>query len=106
MLFLRRAALKNLCHCAVLKIMKLRILCISVLITFFCILAYSFVSTELFYDSTLKGVNESLSTYMNSFDVPYSSLDESAAKEFSKQLDGVRVTFIRFPFCFLSCNLS
>lgn len=94
MLFLRRAALKNLCHCAVLKIMKLRILCISVLITFFCILAYSFVSTELFYDSTLKGVNESLSTYMNSFDVPYSSLDESAAKEFSKQLDGVRVTFI------------
>lgn len=74
--------------------MKLRILCISVLITFLGILAYSFVSTELFYDSTLSRMNRTLSTYMNAFGEQFYSLDEAAAEAFSSELDGARVTFI------------
>ncbi len=75
--------------------MKLRILCVSVLITFVGILAYSFVSTELFYDSTLSGKNDTLAVYMNMFDEgAYSSLDEGAAADFSQKLNGARITFI------------
>lgn len=74
--------------------MKLRILCISVLITFAGILAYSFISSELYYDSSVKGMRGTLSVYMNAFDESYYSLDGVAAEAFSEQLDGARVTFI------------
>ena len=74
--------------------MKIRILFISVLITFVGILAYSFVSTELYYDSSLERMRDTLSVYMNSFNDEYSSLTEDAAEAFSEQLGGARVTFI------------
>ena len=64
--------------------MKLRILCISVLITFVGILAYSFVSTELFYDSSLGRMRETLAVYMNAFDEDkYSALGEEEAESLS-----------------------
>ena len=75
--------------------MKIRILLISVLITFLGILAYSFVSTELYYDSLLMRTQDTLSVYMNSFDEElYSALGEDEAGAFSDKLDGARVTFI------------
>lgn len=75
--------------------MKLRILGISILITFLGILAYSLISAELYYNSSLESAKSYLSVYMNSFDEDgYASLDSGAAKAFSEQLEGVRVTFI------------
>ena len=73
--------------------MKIRILFISVLITFAGILAYSFVSTELFYDSVVNGMRGAMSTYMNAYSEDY-SLDEEGAAQFSALLDGARITFI------------
>lgn len=75
--------------------MKLRILLISVLITFVGILAYSFVSTELYYNSSLERMRDTLAVYMNSFDEEeYSALGEEEAAVFSESLGGARVTFI------------
>lgn len=75
--------------------MKLRILLISVLITFVGILAYSFVSTELYYNSSLERMRDTLAVYMNSFDEEeYSALGEEEAAAFSESLGGARVTFI------------
>ena len=76
------------------NVMKLRILCISVLITFAGILAYSFVSAELYYDSSVDGMRGTLSVYMNAFDESYYALDADAADAFSQKLDGARITFI------------
>ena len=73
--------------------MKLRILCVSVLITFLGILAYSFISTEMFYRSMLEGSNQTLAVYMNMFDKD-SALGEEEAENFSQKLNGARVTFI------------
>lgn len=74
--------------------MKLRILCISLLITILGILAYSFVSTELYYDSSLERTRETLAVYMNAFEGEYSGFTEEDAADFSEKLDGARVTFI------------
>lgn len=65
------------------------------LITFVGILAYSFVSTELFYDSSLGRMRETLAVYMNAFDEDkYSALGEEEAESLSLQLGGARITFI------------
>ena len=74
--------------------MKLRILLISIIITFVGILAYSFVSTELYYESTLARTRETLAVYMNVYDEEYSALGEAEAEAFSQKLGGARVTFI------------
>ncbi len=74
-------------------IMKIRILFISVLITFAGILAYSLVSTELFYDSVISGMQGTMSTYMNAYDRDIPT-DEEGAATLSELLDGARVTFI------------
>ena len=74
--------------------MKIRILLISVLITFAGILAYSLVSTELFYYSSLEGTRQTLSVYMNAYSGDEYTLTQSAADSFSEQLEGARVTFI------------
>ena len=65
------------------------------LITFVGILAYSFVSTELFYDSSLGRMRETLAVYMNAFDEDkYSALGEEEAESLSLLLGGARITFI------------
>lgn len=75
--------------------MKSRILWISILITFVAIFTYSVISAELYYKASLENVESYLTVYMNLYDEDeYGSLSYDAASEFSKSLDGARVTFI------------
>lgn len=74
--------------------MKKRILLISIIVTFLGILFFSLVSTQVYYESTLKSNEETLKVYMNVFDESVYSLDNTGAKALSEKLNGARVTIM------------
>ncbi len=73
--------------------MRKRILLVSVLITFVCVILFSFVSTQIYYNNSVEHSKEYLKSYMNAYDESI-SLDGNGAKAFSQKLNGARVTFL------------
>lgn len=73
--------------------MKWRIWFLSLGITITCLFVFAFAATQVYYKSSVDDSKEYLQVYMNSFNNNY-SLDEQGAKEFSKKLNGARVTFM------------
>ncbi len=73
--------------------MRKRILLVSVLITFLCLIIFSFVSTQIYYNNSVEHSREYLKAYMNAYDESI-SLDGDGAKAFSQKLNGARVTFL------------
>lgn len=76
--------------------MRKRILCITLAITVFALFAFSLVSAQIYYNTSIKEYKNHLQVYMNAFDEKYYALDSGAAKQFSQDLDGARVTFMTF----------
>lgn len=58
------------------------------------VLLFGFVSTQVYYNSSIDDSKEYLRVYMNEYDESF-SLDERGATEFSEKLNGARVTFMR-----------
>lgn len=74
--------------------MKWRIWLLSLGITLLCVITFGFISTTVYYNSSVTSGFESLQVYMNEFDGEKYSLDEAGAKAFSEKLNGARVTFM------------
>ncbi len=74
-------------------IMRRRILCVSILITFLGLILFSFTATEVFYNLSVEHSKESLTVYMNMYDESL-TLDNAGAGELSQKLGGARVTFL------------
>lgn len=74
--------------------MKWRIWLLSLGIMLLSVLVFGFVSTQVYYNSTIDDGKEYLRVYMNAYDSTKYSLDERGAKAFSEQLNGARVTFM------------
>ncbi|MCD7728426.1 MAG: ATP-binding protein [Clostridia bacterium] len=74
--------------------MKKRILIVSIIIMFVALIAFAITSVEIFYDSSVESVENTLSVYMNGLDLEsYGSMGD-AADGFSEQLGGLRITII------------
>lgn len=58
------------------------------------VLLFGFVSTQVYYNSSIDDSKEYLRVYMNEYDESF-SLDERGATAFSEKLNGARVTFMR-----------
>lgn len=58
------------------------------------VLLFGFVSTQVYYNSSIDDSKEYLRVYMNEYDESF-ALDERGATEFSEKLNGARVTFMR-----------
>lgn len=74
--------------------MRWRILLLSLGITLVCIFVFSIASTQVYYNSAVDDGMEYLCVYMNEFDLNVYSFDEEGSIEFSKKLNGARVTFL------------
>lgn len=74
--------------------MKWRIWLLSLGIMLLSVLLFGFVSTQVYYNSSIDDSKEYLRVYMNEYDESF-SLDERGATEFSEKLNGARVTFMR-----------
>lgn len=74
-------------------IMRRRILCVFILITFLGLILFSFTATEVFYNLSVEHSKESLTVYMNMYDESL-TLDNAGAGELSQKLGGARVTFL------------
>ena len=75
--------------------MKWRIWLLSLGIMLISVLLFGFVSTQVYYNSSIDDSKEYLRVYMNAYDDSF-SLDEQGAKAFSEKLNGARVTFMSF----------
>lgn len=73
--------------------MKWRIWLLSFGITFACLFIFSFAATQVYYKSSIDDSKNYLQVYMNAYSDDF-SLDEQGAVEFSKKLNGARVTFM------------
>lgn len=74
--------------------MKWRIWLLSLGIMLISVLLFGFVSTQVYYNSSIDDSKEYLRVYMNEYDESF-ALDERGATEFSEKLNGARVTFMR-----------
>lgn len=74
--------------------MKWRIWLLSLGIMLLSVLLFGFVSTQVYYNSSIDDSKEYLRVYMNEYDESF-ALDERGATEFSEKLNGARVTFMR-----------
>lgn len=74
--------------------MRKRILWVSLLITIVGLLVYSFVSTEIYYANSVDYGKGHLVVFMNFYDRELYPPDKTGAEEFSRALDGARVTFM------------
>ena len=57
------------------------------------VLIFGFMSTQVYYNSSIDDSKEYLRVYMNAYNDGF-SFDEEGAKAFSEQLNGARVTFM------------
>lgn len=73
--------------------MKWRIWLLSLGITFACLIVFSFAATQVYYKSSIDDSKEYLRVYMNAFGDEF-TLNEKGAEDFSKKLNGARVTFM------------
>ena len=74
--------------------MRWRIWLLSLGITLGCVLLFGFLSTTVYYNSSVNNGYEYLKVYMNAFDENDYPLDENGAKAYSERLNGARVTFM------------
>lgn len=76
--------------------MKWRIWLLSLGIMLVSVLIFGFASTQVYYNSSVDDSKEYLRVYMNAFDENKNigELDALYAEEFSKELNGARVTFM------------
>lgn len=74
--------------------MKWRIWLLSLGIMLLSVLAFGFVSTQVYYNSSIDDSKEYLRVYMNAYDSAKYPLDEQGANTFSEELNGARVTFM------------
>ena len=74
--------------------MKWRIWLLSLGIMLASVLIFGFVSTQVYYNSSIDDSKEYLRVYMNEYSESY-ALDEQGATAFSEKLNGARVTFMR-----------
>ena len=73
--------------------MKWRIWLLSLGITFVCVFIFGFLSTQVYYNSSIDDSKQFLRVYMNAYDDSF-TLNEEGAKAFSEKLNGARVTFM------------
>lgn len=73
--------------------MKWRIWLLSLGITFACLFVFSFAAAQVYSQSSVDDSKEYLRVYMNSYSAEF-TLDEQGAADFSKKLNGARVTFM------------
>lgn len=74
--------------------MKWRIWLLSLCVTFACVFMFGFISTQVYYNSSIERSHEFLMVYMNEFEDGNYSLDEVGVDAYSKKLNGARVTFM------------
>lgn len=74
--------------------MKWRIWLLSLGIMLASVLVFGFVSTQVYYNSSIDDSKEYLQVYMNAYDLEKYPLNEQGASDFSKLLNGARVTFM------------
>lgn len=74
--------------------MKWRIFAISFAITLVSALIFGVCSSKVYYDSLVNDGKTHLSVYMNEFNVEKYPMNDNGAADFSKKLNGARVTFI------------
>lgn len=73
--------------------MKWRIWLLSLGIMLASVLIFGFVSTQVYYNSSIDDSKEYLRVYMNEYGEEF-TLDEHGATAFSEKLNGARVTFM------------
>lgn len=86
--------------------MKWRIWLLSLGITVACLFVFAFAATQVYYKSSIDDSKEYLRVYMNAFDEERFSLDEEGAIDFSKELNGARVTFMNYEGSVLGDSMS
>lgn len=74
--------------------MKWRIWLLSLAVTFICVFTFGFLSTQVYYNSSINKSKEYLKVYMNEFDIEKYPLNEEGVKSYSQKLNGARVTFM------------
>jgi len=74
--------------------MKLRFFLIEMLITFVGILIIVVASTNIYYQNSLSNCEDTLSVYVNQYDMNTYSFDSDGAIALSEKLDSARVTYI------------
>lgn len=85
--------------------MKWRIWLLSLGIMLISVLIFGFVSTQVYYNSSIDDSKEYLRVYMNAYDESF-ALDEQGAKAFSEKLNGARVTFMRLDGSVLADSMA
>lgn len=85
--------------------MKWRIWLLSLGIMLASVLIFGFVSTQVYYNSSIDDSKEYLRVYMNEYSGSY-TLDEQGATEFSEKLNGARVTFMRLDGSVLADSMA
>lgn len=85
--------------------MKWRIWLLSLGIMLASVLIFGFVSTQVYYNSSIEDSKEYLRVYMNEYSDIY-TLDEQGAKDFSEKLNGARVTFMRLDGSVLADSMA
>lgn len=85
--------------------MKWRIWLLSLGIMLASVLIFGFVSTQVYYNSSIDDSKEYLRVYMNEYDDSY-TLDEQGATAFSEKLNGARVTFMRLDGSVLADSMA
>ncbi|MBO5328490.1 MAG: hypothetical protein J6B04_04885, partial [Clostridia bacterium] len=75
--------------------MRKRILIITLAVTFFAILAFTVVTTQIYYNDSLNKSKSYLKVYVNAFNQKYITENgNDGAIEFSQLLNGARVTLM------------
>lgn len=85
--------------------MKWRIWLLSLGIMLVSVLIFGFVSTQVYYNSSIDDSKEYLRVYMNEYSESY-TLDEQGATAFSEKLNGARVTFMRLDGSVLADSMA
>ena len=85
--------------------MKWRIWLLSLGIMLASVLIFGFVSTQVYYNSSIDDSKEYLRVYMNEYSGSY-TLDEQGATAFSEKLNGARVTFMRLDGSVLADSMA
>lgn len=85
--------------------MKWRIWLLSLGIMLISVLIFGFVSTQVYYNSSINDSKEYLRVYMNAYSDSF-SLDEQGATAFSEKLNGARVTFMRLDGSVLADSMA
>lgn len=85
--------------------MKWRIWLLSLGIMLASVLIFGFVSTQVYYNSSIDDSKEYLRVYMNEYSESY-ALDEQGATAFSEKLNGARVTFMRLDGGVIADSMS